>query len=152
MEGASGEQVRPAQQPKGWWNRNWKWFVPVGCLGIAIFVIAGLALVFGIIKSTYVYKEALSRANASTQISEAVGKPIKPGFMVSGSINVSGPSGNAEIAIPISGPQGSGTIYVVAQKSAGKWTFTTLEVEIEGREHRIDLLEANSEKPSLKLP
>ena len=49
-------------------------------------------------------------------------------------------AGEAELAIPIKGPDNSGTIYVVATKHAGKWTFESVEVQIRGRLERIDLL------------
>ncbi len=64
---------------------------------------------------------------------------------VSGNINVSGPSGQADLSIPISGPDGKATIYAVATKSAGQWTFSTLVVEINGTMQRIDLLEQKTE-------
>jgi len=42
-------------QDKNWWRRNWKWFLPVGCLGALVFfggLIALMYLVFGIVKSS----------------------------------------------------------------------------------------------------
>lgn len=134
------------QQPeKNWWGRNWKWFVPVGCVGLlalmasCVFLI--LSLVFGVIKSSDVYKGAFARAEKDPIVQSAVGTPLEEGFMVTGKINVSGPSGNADLAIPISGPGGEATIYAVAKKSAGQWTYSTLVVEIEETGQRIDLLE-----------
>jgi len=127
-----------------WWSRNWKWFVPVGCLSSLLllvgFVALILAFVFGMMKSSDVYKQALARANASPAVVDALGAPIKEGFFISGSINVSGPSGDAELAIPISGPKGDGTIYLEARKSAGEWSFSKLLVEIKTSNKRIDLL------------
>jgi len=137
-------QARPPQAlpKKGWWGRNWKWFVPVGCLGMIVifvgFVVLVVALVFGAIKSSDAYTQALAAVKASTAVAEALGSPIEPGFVVTGSINVSGPSGDAALAIPISGPKGKGTITVVAKKTAGKWEFTTLEVTVEGSDKPID--------------
>ena len=26
-------------QERNWWNRNWKWFVPVGCLGAIVLIV-----------------------------------------------------------------------------------------------------------------
>lgn len=51
-----------------------------------------------------------------------------------------GPSGHADLSIPIYGPNGKGIIYVVADKNAGVWRFETLQVEIDGQPKRIDLL------------
>jgi hypothetical protein len=138
------------QQDKNWWGRNWKWFIPVVCLGsLVIFAgfIAGIMfLVFGMIKSSDVYKDAVARAQAYPSVREALGTPIEEGMFTTGNINVSGPSGQANLAIPISGPDGEGTIYAVATKSAGQWTFSTLIVEIKDTKQRINLLE---EKPAL---
>ena len=61
-------------------------------------------------KSTDVYKEALARAKADPVVIEALGSPIKDGFLLSGNTNVNGASGESNLAIPISGPKGKGTI------------------------------------------
>ena len=49
-------------QSKGWWGRNWKWFLPVGCLGLIVIALGGITLVLGIMKSSDVYKESVARA------------------------------------------------------------------------------------------
>ena len=113
----------------------------VGC------VVLLAAVIFGAMKSTDVYKEAVNRAKANSEVTEALGTPLKEGMFLSGNTNVNGPSGNAELAIPISGPKGSGTLYVEAKKSAGQWTYTKLEVEVKGSDTRIGLLD---ETPQLE--
>lgn len=144
----------PPPRPN-WWSRNWKWALPVGGCGgclfflliIAIFFSSIFLAVFGAMKSSDVYKTALSRAKSNPAVIEALGEPVKEGFLTSGSTNVNGASGSADLAIPISGPRGKGTIYVVATKSAGQWSYSRLEVEIDGRRERIDLQEAGDEEP-----
>jgi hypothetical protein len=134
--------VAPA--PPGWFQRNWKWFVPtlvlLIVLGVVAFVGGILALVFGSIERSAPAQYALEAARKSPAVAAKFGSPIKTGMLISGNINVAGPSGNADLAIPISGPKASGTIYVVARKSAGKWEYTTLEVAVEGQPERINLL------------
>jgi hypothetical protein len=130
---------------KEWYERNKKWAVPVGCL-VAIVVIVGIfggvfLIAFSAFKYSGVYVESLKQAHANPVVIQALGEPIEEGFFVFGSIHVNGPSGEADIAIPISGPKGSGTIYAVATKSAGIWHFEVLEVDIKGAEDRIDLLD-----------
>ena len=71
----------------------------------------------------------------------ALGTPIEEGLLVMGNINVTGSSGEADLAIPIAGPESEGTIYAVAEKSAGKWAYSILEVEVKTTGERIDLLE-----------
>ena len=134
------------QQPekRGWWSRNWKWVVPVGCLSmlaaVAVVIVLIVTLVFGALKSSDVYKRAMAKATANPTVISELGEPIESGWMVSGSISVNGSSGEADISIPISGPKKSGTIYAVGRKSAGEWKFSRLEVEVPNRPLRINLL------------
>jgi len=132
-------------QRKGWWARNWKWFVPVGCL-TSLAVVVGvivlfISLVFGVMKSSDAYKQAMVAVRANQQVVANLGTPIEEGTFVSGNVSVTNGSGQAELAIPVSGPHGTGTVYVQATKSAGQWTFDELVVEIDETQHRIDLLE-----------
>ncbi len=117
----------------------------MGCLtfvGVFFAVVAILVLViFGAMKSTDVYKEAVNRAHANPEVIAALGTPLKEGMFLSGSTNTTNGSGNADIAIPISGPKGNGTIYAVAEKTAGQWTYSRLEVEVKGNPQRINLRE-----------
>jgi Cytochrome oxidase complex assembly protein 1 len=133
----------PPTQTSSWLGRNWKWVVPLGCLTSIVAFVAGIAaivvLVFGFMKSSDVYQQALRAASSHQEVIEALGEPVAPGWYVSGSINVSGSSGTADISIPIAGPKGNGTIFAVAKKSAGRWSYDVLEVELEGREERVDL-------------
>jgi hypothetical protein len=143
-------QPLPDEKPRTWWQRNWKWFVPVGCLGALGLFAAFLALigtlVFGMIKSSAVYKDALAAARSNPAVVRALGTPIEAGIFVMGSINISGASGNADLAIPIFGPNGKGTIYAGATRSQGKWTFSSLVVEIKATKEKIDLLEHGEDK------
>ena len=133
----------PVQQVS-WWRRNWKWAVPVGCLGLLV-ILAGAGvgifwLVMSFIKSSDVYVEALGRAQNNPQVIQALGTPITGKFFCSGSINVSGASGNADLSIPIAGPKGEATIYVVAIKSEGKWEYQKMKVVVVNPAASIDLI------------
>ena len=111
------------------------------------FVALILFVIFGALRSTDVYKNALAEAKSDPAVVQALGSPITEGWFMSGSTHVQGTSGDADIGIPISGPKGKATIYAVAKKSAGRWSYTTLEVEVHGQPERIDLLHGESEKP-----
>lgn len=135
---------------KGWWGRNWKWFVPTGCFTLiafgVIFVVCIVFFVFSVLKSSDVYQTALTRAKNDPRVVAALGSPIKDGMVPSGKTNVNGPSGDADIAIPISGPKGKATLYAVGTKSDGKWAFSKLAVQVDGGE-TIDLNESAKSKP-----
>lgn len=136
-------------EKKGWFGRNWKWFIPAGCLTIivmiGVFVAAIMVFVFGAIKSSDVYQQALTKARSNTAVTRELGEPIEPGWLVSGSINVSNGAGDANLSIPVSGPKKSGTVYALATKKQGKWEFSTLELEVDGQGRRINLLTPSSE-------
>ena len=140
MEVTSPEQP----QQRNWWGKNAFWVVPLGCLGvisiIGVFVITVLFLVYGGLKSSDPYKQALATANADARVVRALGSPITDRFFTTGSFNTSGPTGRAEFALPVKGPKGNATIFVTASKSLGKWNFEALVVEITGTHERLDLL------------
>jgi len=136
---------------RNWWDRNWKWFVPVGCLSLLV-LLAGLvalvgSIVIGAMRSSDAYGHAVAEARRSPEVAQALGTPLREGLFVSGSVDVKGPSGTASLAIPLSGPKGKGTVYVEATKSAGEWTYSTLVVRVDGTEGRIDLLQRPAESP-----
>lgn len=126
-----------------WWDRNWKWFLPVIIIGsLAVFIgfIGSIfAIVFGAMKSSGAYKDAVTAAHADARVVDALGSPLKEGIFISGNINLNNSSGNANLSIPISGPKGKGTIHVVASKTNGAWNFSNLSVQVDGKAEKIDL-------------
>ena len=117
--------------------------VPVGCLAPVIvggFIIAVFTLVLGVIKSSTPYTESLAEVQANHTVQQELGLPIEPGYFVTGKISTSGAAGHADITYAVSGPNGSGTVYAIADKAAGEWAFSTLELRLDKNGERIDLL------------
>jgi hypothetical protein len=98
---------------------------------------------------------AVAQAERNPEVQRTLGTPLKAGWFISGSFNTSGSSGNADASLPVHGPRGSGTIYLVARKSAGQWTFERLEIELPGHAGRVNLMQPvpfqASNKPPLSL-
>lgn len=121
--------------------------MPLGIIALLLLLSAFVGAILLAVESTIhhsgFYPQALERAQANPQVANKIGQPLKAGWFVSGNINISGSSGDADIAIP----NGKGTIYVVAKKSAGFWTFRTLQVEVQGESQRIDLLQPEKDIP-----
>lgn len=137
-------ETEPAQPPRrNWWQRNWKWFVPTGCLTLlalfAAFVFCIVLFVFSALKSSDAYTIAFNRAKSDARVMAALGTPIKDRWYVTGSANVTGGSGEADLSFPISGPKGKATIYAKARKSAGRWTYQELQVRVASTSELIDL-------------
>lgn len=130
-------------QRRSWWGRNWKWFVPTGCFTILLLIVAFVGsiifIVAGAMKSSDAYQTAFDRAQADPRVIAALGSPIQAGYFISGSTDVTGSSGKADLTIPISGPNGKGTIYLVATKFGGEWAFSKLVVDVGKTGQRIDL-------------
>jgi amino acid transporter len=135
--------LHPEPMRKSWAERNPLWKIPLGCLTLllllAIFGTVAVTIVVGSFRSSDVYRQALAKATESPQVRERLGEPIKPAWFISGQLNVSGSTGNANLSIPISGPRGRALIRAVAQKN-GVWRFSSLEVDLEGQPGKIDLL------------
>ena len=126
-------------------QRNWAiagvvvWLAVIGLFAALYFSIAAA------FKSSDVYQQALAKLNANAEATRLLGVPIETGFPM-GSIRVSGPSGEAQLSIPVHGNRGKGTLYLEATKEMGKWRFDHIQLEIEGREERIDLDPSTSSK------
>jgi hypothetical protein len=132
---------------KDWFERNWKWFVPTVILMFivicAAFITGIISLVLVSVKSSGVYKDAVVIVQTDEGAREVLGEPIRTKWYVMGSINVSGPSGQAELFIPVFGPQGSGTVHLEAEKKEGKWFYKYLVLEIDDSGERISLYPSN---------
>src|SRR5215212_2773972 len=147
----------PPQQPqqKGCLGRNWKWMLPVGCLGL---ILAGVAVIGGIfliamsaMKSSDVYKGALERARSNPEAVAALGEPIKDGWFVQGNVSSSGQSGTANLQIPVSGPKNSGTIQARAVYEGGAWMYERLDLLV-GSGETISLLDRGADTNGLGSP
>lgn len=140
----SGSSLDPSRR-QNWFQRNWKWFVPVGCGGIVAVIVAFVAvilmIIMGSIKTSDAFKMALATAAQDPRVQEKLGSPIEAGWFISGNIEVSGATGKANLSIPIHGPRGKGKLYADGTKAAGQWRFSTLAVEAESDGSRIDLLD-----------
>lgn len=132
--------------PKSWLSRNPGLAIGIGCSGLALLVclfIGGiLAIVTTAMRSSDAYQVAFGTASRHPAVIAELGAPVKAGWFTSGQVNVAGAAGHANLSIPISGPRAAGTISAVADKVAGKWTFSTLSVTVDGRPATIDLLPA----------
>jgi TPR repeat protein len=113
------------------------------CLGL--FVLMGALVggctyaIFGSMRHSGAYQDAMRELRKDPAAREALGEPIADGWFPTGSISVSGPSGEARLAIPVGGPKGKGTLHVEAVKRAGQWQAQLLELELSTGK-RVDLL------------
>ena len=120
-----------------------------GCLILVVLGAGGCGtLIFGVfslLKSSDAYTAGLQHVQSNEEVKKLIGTPIEPGFMMSGSINLSGSSGNADISFPVSGPNGSGHVYVIGTKREGTWQYSTMNFIQESSSEKINLLPAKND-------
>jgi hypothetical protein len=149
----------PAQQP-GWFSRNWKWFLPVGCLVPMLccgtFGAVTYLGVSKLITESPVFKLALEKAEKNPEVATTLGTPLHAGFGVSGSLNETNGDGNADFSIPLEGPKGKGSLVVRATGRNGKWDYATLQVEAGGKTIELlndePIIPPNDERPDEEPP
>ncbi|HYC91117.1 MAG TPA: cytochrome c oxidase assembly factor Coa1 family protein [Thermoanaerobaculia bacterium] len=119
------------EQPKKKGTSPWLW---VGC-GCALLVAAAVTFVavivigvFAAIRAADPYKDGVERARGDARVQEALGTPIEPGWMLSGSIQTQNRSGDCDITVPLNGSKQSATLRVVGTKDDGRWTYTKMLV------------------------
>ena len=141
-----------SNQPKNWPARHWKLIVGLSVATFAVMVSAALvgffAFITTLLKKSDVAVEAMARARVNSAVVQRLGSPIKLGWIVSGSINLYGSSGDANLVLPLSGPKGKGAIYVTAHKSAGVWSYSVMQVVIGEDKQTIDLRANPSPAPA----
>jgi hypothetical protein len=128
------QQPAPPQPQRGWFARNWGWVVALGCV-LPILLVGGCtaALVFGVfsaIRASDVYEQTVERAVNDPRVIEQLGAPVKPGWWVTGNINVNNDRGNADLIVPLNGTTRRGTLEVEASRDGGDWVYSVVRVRV----------------------
>ena len=136
--------LHPEPMKKSWLEQHPHWKIPLGCLTLLLLIGVFATILTTIITTSFhrsdVYKQAMTKAAENSQVRQEIGEPIRSAWLVSGQLNVTGSTGNANLSIPIFGPRGKGAIRAVAYKSGDVWRFTYLQVNVEGQPAGIDLV------------
>lgn len=138
------EKAAGADRPRrGWWRRNWRWFVPTLFLGLL--VLLGICAVivwwilFGALKSSEPYKMALERVKKHPQVLEQLGEPVEDDdWFPSGQVFTEGDRGEAGLYFHVSGPKGRGLVSAWGNRIEGKWALFQLAVTLTDNT-RLDL-------------
>lgn len=122
---------------RSWWQRHWKWCVPVivmVLMGLCLaMILAVLGAILGMIKHSTPYRDAVQAARQDTAVQALLGTPIREGWMPSGQINTHNDAGDASLRIALHGPRGEAELAVEATRQAKAWHYQTLEVRAAGQ-------------------
>lgn len=142
----AGPGVKAESQPL--LTKHWKRNLALAggfaaAFGVVLFVIVSVTF-----RDSDVSRMAVAAAESNPVVQRKLGEPLKVGFLTSGTMEISGSSGHADLSIPVRGPRGQGTIYAVAQRSAGLWKFETLDIVFDGTNSRMTLLKEGADPPN----
>lgn len=120
---------------RGWFRRNWKWFIPSMFLAA---VVLGAIAVFGYVqvrsyryRSNPAYQAALAAVQESPRVRDRLGQPIADtDWNPQGDIDVSEGAtiGGATFNFTVSGPNGSADVATDGRMVNGQWALTRLEL------------------------
>jgi hypothetical protein len=138
-----------------WWQQNWMWAVPAGCLAsgcLGLLVLLGLlfaggagmfSIAFGLVKSSGPYRThqlATERVENDPAVIQQLGKPISTGWATNTRSKEEGNIGKTCMIFPVSGSKRSGSVYVETIKSASVWNFRQLVVKVDGSTESLVLV------------
>jgi hypothetical protein len=133
---AANSSILIVQPRQRWSRRHWKAILIVA-VGLSF---GGAIAAFSALRNADAVKLAVATAETNPLLGQELGSPLRVGWIVSGSIEVSPGAGHAELTIPVSGPREKGTLYVEAHKRAGLWKLEFLEFGRQNSSDRLDLL------------
>jgi hypothetical protein len=122
-------------QARGWFRRNWKWFIPSAILTVilvaAVIATGVIAVRVNRYKSSTPYQTALEVVQESPRVQNVLGSPIKDAsWWPSGRLDISesGGGGEARFGFTVSGPKGSAVVETDARMVRAEWNVNRLIV------------------------
>ncbi len=147
------EEFAQQQRQRGWFRRNWLWFVPLLLIVIVVGGGAGIYwAMFTRIHNLEIYQAAMHDIQADPALEEALGKPIR-------SANWPPPAARLEadeqdLRWNIEGPKATAKAHAAARMMQGKWEIVQLEVNLADGQ-RINVAssgDSEAEAPTFTAP
>ncbi|MDT0295067.1 cytochrome c oxidase assembly factor Coa1 family protein [Mesonia ostreae] len=133
---------------RSWWNKNWKWFLPVSMLILivaAVFFSSGIAVITNNYAQAYsdedLYQDALKHVQSNPKAVEVLGEiqPIDKLAILEGEVQYSNNNQRVNSTIRIVGMKGKARMHILANRVQGKWNYERILVRIkspsEKRQH-----------------
>jgi hypothetical protein len=129
---------------RGWFARNWLWFIPLVIL-LPILICAGcctgmFTFGIGVLKTSEPYTKALAAVQEDPRVQEALGTPIEDATWIpTGEIDATNNQGEARLDFDVKGPKGPGHVHTKSRMIDGAWQMFELTVTIGETGERIVL-------------
>ncbi len=148
------QAITPAPARRGWFRRNWLWFVP---LMVVLVVLVSAFIVWRqlfALKSSEPYQTALAGVQEDPRVIERLGQPVEEVAWPppSGSAREQDGGGSANLVFSVKGPKGKAQVRTEARRTRGQWGTTALEVTfVDGKRITIDVA-GGEEAPTFIAP
>ncbi|MBT1449778.1 hypothetical protein KJ365_02715 [Glaciecola sp. XM2] len=134
-----------------WKNRAWrdvehfkatqkKWR---NASAILLLVVPLFAVFVGSLLKGEAFDQSMIAVSENKEVIEVIGEPIEAGFLIFGSIQTSGASGEASLQYSVSGPKGEADVYVRAYKEMDKWVLYHVVVDWPESGKRVQVVNPN---------
>ncbi len=147
------EEFAAERQKRGWFRRNWLWFIPTL---LVVIVLAGGAgaywVLFTRVYQLDVYQSAMKQIEADGPVCRELGNPITAATWPPPSARIE--ATEIDVRWHIEGPDGRAKAHVLAKRMQGKWEIIQLEV-ILANEKRLAITsdtESSADAPAFVPP
>jgi len=144
-----------SEAPTSWWDRNKKWAIPVGCLGLVVILgCCGLLgfMGFGFSKLAdfgkaqvgaiqAIQAEATQRVEASQELRAVVGEPITQGGVSNPNYRMVNGKVDYTFQIMVTGPKGSVTVEGRASAASPEERVTLRSLEFDDGTRNVELMD-----------
>lgn len=124
------------------WLERYGFYVGViaAMILFSVIVAGGSGLLFfynQAMKSTPIFQEVLAQVKKNEMMQKSLGKNLREGWLVSGSIQYQGTNGLADFQFPIAGDQGQGRVKTKAIMKDGVWDIQSIQFTKDGQEFTL---------------
>jgi hypothetical protein len=137
------EEFAKEREKRGWFRRNWLWFVPTLLLGIV--VVGGAAGYWALFVRVYqldVYKDAMKQIEADPKVKQALGDSIQPGKWPAPAARLE--ASEQDLRWPLQGTKTRAKAHLNAKLMQGKWELIQVDIVLEDGKHLNVALAADS--------
>jgi hypothetical protein len=134
---------------KSWWNKNWKWIIPVfGIFLISIITISTTDIgknTFDIVKAyadPNLVETALDKAQDNDEVKELLGtlEQVDKMAKLEGSVKYSNNDTSVDISVRVKGSKGKGRMRIIAERNGETWEYKKIVIGIKKLKKTIEII------------
>ena len=134
---------------KSWWQRNWKWILPIGIILFLVSIVLTLSIdgnptdILQAYNEDVLYKNAIDKANSNERVIEVIGKidDLDQLAILEGSSKYSNNNNSIEITFRVTGDKGKGKMDISADKNGSEWEYKKISIRIKEPNEEIKIIE-----------